>query len=351
MPRLPRLNLPGQFFHIMARGIEKRKIFRKSWDYEDFLARLARLLERSGCVCYAWALMPNHFHLLILSGVQGMVSLMHPLLTGYAASFNRRYDRVGHLFQNRYKAILCESEPYFLELVRYIHLNPVRGGLVSSLQELARYPWVGHAALLGKIALPWQETAEVLSRFGNSDSEARERYSQFVQDGWGQGTRDDLEGGGLRRSLGGLGLRTEEKQAFDARILGSSDFVERILHDVGMREVQFEVIRKQVVTMQQLQSVVGQLMGVSENELIQPGRKKRVSEAKSLLIYAGKEFMDRSGKEMAELTHMTPPSASVARRRGEQLAGRMDFVAHLEKLITKNVPRVLAVSSDRSPAG
>src|SRR4051794_24284897 len=122
MPRLPRLNLPGYFFHVMGRGIEKRRIFRKSRDYEDFLARLAANLALTGAQCFAWALMPNHFHLLILSGLRGISDLMHPLLSGYATAFNIRHDRVGHLFQNRFKSILCQEDPYFCELIRYINL-------------------------------------------------------------------------------------------------------------------------------------------------------------------------------------------------------------------------------------
>jgi len=336
MPRQPRLNLPGQFFHLMARGIERCPIFKKSCDYEDFLGRLVHLLERSGSVCYAWALMSNHFHLLILSGVQGIVSLMHPLLTGYAMSFNRRYNRVGHLFQNRYKAILCEEDPYFLELLRYIHLNAVRAGLVNSLEELARYPWSGHAALMGQISLPWQATDDVLSRFSDFVPKAREGYSRFLQDGWGQGYRDDLEGGGLIRSQGGtFGLaagRSEEQQAYDARILGSGDFVERILKADGKREALIQTVHRQAMTIEQLQTLTGQLMGVSTDSLTRPGRTWSVSRAKALFIYAATEFLGRTGQQMADLTGMTPPSASVARRRGEILAKNCDLSSHLEKI-------------------
>lgn len=159
MPRQARLNLPGLFYHVMARGIERRPIFRTAKDYGDFLKRLQTGLARSACRCFAWVLMPNHIHLLILSGYRGIVSLLHPLLTGYATAFNLRYRRSGHLFQNRYKSIICEEDPYFLELVRYIGLNPARAGLVKTPEELARYPWTSHMALMEIPSNPgWRST-------------------------------------------------------------------------------------------------------------------------------------------------------------------------------------------------
>src|SRR5581483_10224160 len=143
MPRLPRLDLPGHFYHVMVRGVARCPIFRSSLDREDFLTRFITGLTRTASLCYAWALMSNHLHLLLVAGPTGLADLMHPLLTGYVGAFNRRYKRVGHLVQNQFKAILCDKESYFLELVRYIHLNPVRAGIVQTIQDLGRCPWTG----------------------------------------------------------------------------------------------------------------------------------------------------------------------------------------------------------------
>ena len=115
---------------------------------------------------YAWALMPNHAHLLIRTGVEPLSRVMRRILTGYAVSFNRRHKRTGHLFQNRFKSILVEEEPYFLQLIRYIHLNPLRSSLVASLDELDAYPWSGHPVLLGRRECAFQECRYVLARFG-----------------------------------------------------------------------------------------------------------------------------------------------------------------------------------------
>ena len=118
MPRQPRLDAPGVLHHVMVRGIERRAIFRDDTDRADFLGRLAALVSATGLSVYAWALLPNHAHLLVRTGSRPLPRVMRSLLTGYAGTFNRRHTRQGHLFQNRYKSIVVEEEPYLLELQR-----------------------------------------------------------------------------------------------------------------------------------------------------------------------------------------------------------------------------------------
>ena len=150
MPRKARLDAPGVLHHIIVRGIERRKIFRDDSDRDDFLKRLGGILRKSQTPCFAWALMPNHFHLLLRTGLTPLSNVMRRLLTGYAVTFNLRHRRSGHLFQNRYKSIVCQEEAYLLELVRYIHLNPMRAKLVADLNALDRYRFCGHGPLMGK---------------------------------------------------------------------------------------------------------------------------------------------------------------------------------------------------------
>ena len=129
MPRKARIDAPGALQHIICRGIERRNIFIDDRDKKGFLERLGRVLLETQTPCYAWALLNNHFHLLLKTGNVPISTLMRRLLTGYAITFNLRHKRAGHLFQNRYKSILCQEDTYLLELVRYIHLNPLRAGL------------------------------------------------------------------------------------------------------------------------------------------------------------------------------------------------------------------------------
>ncbi|KKK58644.1 hypothetical protein LCGC14_3042380, partial [marine sediment metagenome] len=130
MPRLARLDAPGVFHHVMIRGIERRKIFWNKKDREDFLDRLGKLLPETRTGCYGWAFLSNHAHFLFRTGKAPLSTLMRRLLTGYVLSFNKRHRRSGQLFQNRFKSIVCQEDIYLKELVRYIHLNPIRAGLV-----------------------------------------------------------------------------------------------------------------------------------------------------------------------------------------------------------------------------
>ncbi|MGI6387436.1 MAG: transposase [Desulfomonilia bacterium] len=125
MPRRSRIDAAGALHHIIVRGIERREIFAGDDDRDDFLLRLGGVLEETRTTCYAWALMPNHVHLLVRTGDVAIATLMRRLLAGYAGRFNRKYRRHGSLFQNRYKSILCQEERYLLELVRYIRKRPI----------------------------------------------------------------------------------------------------------------------------------------------------------------------------------------------------------------------------------
>ena len=191
----------------------------------------------TGTSIYAWALLTNHAHILLKSGASGLSTFMRKLLTGYATGYNLRHKHHGHLFQNRYKSIVCEEEPYFLRLVSYIHLNPLRAGLAESLEDLERYPWGGHAVVMNRIRHEWQDRNYVLGYFGKRESSALQAYREFVAEESGRGRQPELTGGGLIRSIGGWSevkslRKRQEKQFSDERILGSGEFVKEILDDV-----------------------------------------------------------------------------------------------------------------------
>ena len=150
MLRLARLDAPGVLHHIIIRGIERRDIFINDADRDDMIGRLAKLIPVTGTACYAWAFLGNHAHFLFRTGNVPLSTLMRRLITGYAVGFNRRHQRIGHLFQNRYKSIVCQEEVYLKELLRYIHLYPLRAGIVSNVSQLAKYPYCGHSAIIGK---------------------------------------------------------------------------------------------------------------------------------------------------------------------------------------------------------
>jgi putative transposase len=236
MPRGPRLDAPGCLHHVIARGLERRLTFVDDVDRDAFIARLAGLVTATGTEVLAWALLPNHFHVLLCTRAAPLSDLMRSLNTGYAVGFNRRHRRSGYVFQNRFKSFLVEAEPYLLELVRYIHLNPLRAGLVTTLPELDDFPWAGHAALLGRVDRPWQATQSVLTLFGPGEHAGRAAYHRFVAAGIGTHAPPERRAGAVRPRRGGWlrgpqTIRGRDQWAFDERVLGSAEFVERVVSE------------------------------------------------------------------------------------------------------------------------
>ncbi|MDA3926894.1 MAG: transposase, partial [Kiritimatiellae bacterium] len=234
MPRLPRIDSPNLLHHVIVRGIERGSIFYDDDDRTNFVERLHKLLAETSTDCYAWALIPNHFHLILRPHTIELSRFMRRLLTGYAVTFNRRHNRSGHVFQNRYKSIVCEEETYLLELIRYIHLNPLRAGLIKELPELDLFPWCGHAEIVAQTTKSTVSANWVLSLFSQDKGAARQLYQQFIADGIKQGKRPELVGGGLQRSQLGSPDR-EIPQYYDERVLGSGDFVQQ-LQEEGLLE-------------------------------------------------------------------------------------------------------------------
>ena len=297
MPRQARLDAPGTLHHIMVRGIERTKLFRGDRDREAFLRRIPPLIERTGTRVLAWVLMDNHAHLLLVSGYQGVPSFMRSLLTGYAVWYNRKYRRSGHLFQNRYKSILCDEDAYLLELVRYIHLNPYRAHIVQTPEALDGYPWSGHSVLVGKVKRPWQETAYVLSRFSEDHRRAVQAYRSFVRKGSTQGKRPDLDGGGPIRSWSEVRTLKKEKARHDARILGSGDFVSQILKEADKKlRRQFPNARGEKADAL-IRSTCAE-EGIDVQELVTGGQRRKVSDVRARLCY---QLSRELGLSMADI--------------------------------------------------
>jgi len=183
MPRRPRIDYPDAVHHVYARGNEKRAVFLDDRDGDFFLSRLKQNLSRWEIRCIAWALMPNHFHLLIRCPKGNLASLMQCFLTGYSLYFNKRYQRVGHLFQNRYKSEVLSREGHFRELVRYIHLNPIRAGICPSMKELSRYSWTGHRGIVSERENGWQDLETVREMFQSPHRSWRQEYLEFLEAG------------------------------------------------------------------------------------------------------------------------------------------------------------------------
>lgn len=315
MPRQARLDAPGALHHIMVRGINKSNLFSGDKDKRRFLERLGELIVEGQCAIYAWALMDNHVHLLFRSGRHSISDVMRRLLTWYAQYYNRQHHRSGHLFENRYKSILCDEDTYLLALVRYIHLNPVRAKIISKLEGLDRYPWTGHRLIMDKKIVPWMDTEFVLARFGEKRRKALNEYRRFMAAGMELGRVPELTGGGLIRSLGGwsqvLSQRRKGQQLeTDERILGSGDFVNAVLKESEERQLRQIKLRRDGMTIQQ---IVLEECGsnISVAELRNGSRRRDVSAARMIIARRCKDELGMSAAEIAR--HLGVNTSSITR--------------------------------------
>ncbi|MCX6349471.1 MAG: hypothetical protein NTV79_08245 [Candidatus Aureabacteria bacterium] len=304
-------------------------IFRDDRDRADFIRRLGDGILATELSCYAWALLTNHAHFLLRTGDHPLASLMRSLLTGYALYFNRRHRRVGYLFQNRYKSIICEERRYFLELVRYIHLNPLRAGLTPDVDSLDDYLWCGHSVIMGRRPAPWQDTEIVLAMFGSSDGQARQAYLDFIREGISQGHREDLSGGGLIRSAGGWQRLRELRKAGgrqrgDERILGNARFAEQILERIGEKLTVKEQSLSAKRTLARLLEGVASDCGVDPVSIMAKNKNQACSAARAIFAIRATQTLGYSITEVAAFLAVDRAAVFRAVQKGKIAADRKE---------------------------
>jgi hypothetical protein len=256
---------------------------------------------------------------------------MQRLPTGYVANFNRRHRRSGRLFQNRYKSILCQEDAYLLELVRYIHLNPVRAKLVSDPKSLTRYRYSGHGSIMGKRpAALWQDVDSILKWFGAERADAQKSYQRFVEKGLSQGRRPDLIGGGLIRSAGGWSavkmmrkLKTHLKG--DERILGDSDFVKAVLERAQEQMVQKYCYKAKGYDLDYAVSKAASAFEIPVEEVTSPGKQPMRVQARSVAAYWAVRVLSVNGTEVGRKLGIGQSAVSRAVKRGEGLVKELNL--------------------------
>ena len=279
MARKPRVEYPGAFYHVITRGNQRRDIFTDSRDRERCINKLKDYKERYEFFIYAYTLMSNHIHLLIETGNTSLSKIMQGFLQSYTQYYNRKYNTVGHLFQSRYKAILCDKDAYLLQLVRYIHLNPVRAKIVENSSD---YLWSSHRVYLGLEGTFFIDYEFVLGQFSNRPIEARRMYENFILDG----------------------LKEERKEEYSkgiaGRFLGDKDFIA----DIKKRFDEEPVLKNK--TLQEVIKMVKQVTGLGESELKARSRGKKEVKARNLFVYLSLLYTDASRMEIARLLCRDP---------------------------------------------
>jgi len=251
MGRPLRLEFEGALYHITARGNERREIFRDDDDRTAMLGIISGAIKRYNLKVYAYVLMSNHYHVLLETMEPNLVKVMHDIQTAYTQRYNHRHRRIGHLFQGRYKSILIDKDTYLLELSRYIHLNPVRAGIVELPQD---YRWSSYCRYMGEKVDSWVDVDWLLGWFEEGNAgRASEMYRAFVEDGIGQSKGEvfkDMWGGFV---LGRANYIKEIKRHMKEKVI-STEMPREINRCVGPRieDIEEEVARRYGVVKEEL---------------------------------------------------------------------------------------------------
>jgi putative transposase len=305
MARKPRLEVEGGLYHLIARGVERRDIFHDKEDHRKFLSLLAVQKEKLPFFLYAYCLMTNHIHLLIERMTDDVGRIMHRILTGYSQYYNRKYRRSGHLLQGRHKAVLCQSDMYLAELVRYIHLNPIRAKMVRKVEN---YPYSSHRAYTGLEPAGIVDVDPVLRRFGARKAVARERFAKHVAAGMKLG-------------------HVAELYETQSGVLGGEEFVDSMIHRMGEFKPKGTPANKETIDPCDLLSAVETICEVQGEDLCSKAKGRRLVAAREILILAGR----RSGLSTSTLSDLTGLSVATISRRHDAAIFRLRQDSDLEQ--------------------
>ena len=274
MARKPRIHFPGAVYHVILRGNAGQPIFFDERDRYRLYLLMQYVVEKFGCRIHGFCFMTNHLHLVIQSEDVPLSRIMQNFSLRYTKWINYTQARTGHLFQGRYKALLLDADSYLMELVRYIHLNPVRAGMTNSPDD---YPWSGHHAYLGKELLPWLTTDRLLLMFSTDVRKAREGYAHFVAGGIGETRRDEFHSG-----------------TFEGRILGDENFTDDAFVKANQQ-------RSSNYSISAVIGVVCRRYGITIEQMKAPGKARPYSEARAITALLVRELPGLSLTELGRL--------------------------------------------------
>ncbi|MEA3222339.1 MAG: transposase [Thermodesulfobacteriota bacterium] len=315
MSRPLRIEYAGALYHIIARGNEGRPIYKQEGDYQKFLDTLSELPGRYHAIIHGYVLMGNHYHLLIETPKGNITRVMHFLNATYTGYFNKKYKRVGHLFQGRYKGILIEKESYSVSVSRYIHLNPKRAGLVKRPEE---YRWSSYPDYIGKgKKKTWLTCEWILGRYSRDKAKARRRYKAFVEEEF---ALKETPFDALKKGL----------------ILGSDNFIDETKKKTGLkkhREIPESSRLTKSITYEDIITAVAKRFGVSEQEIREPGRRDNLT--RRICLYLLRRHTDLTNAEIGGYfgigyTAVSQARLRVAREMAEN-SGLKKTIANIEK--------------------
>lgn len=277
MPRKARIDYAGLTHHIMARTFNDLLLFADDKDRTYYLSCLSQRIRETSFVCYAWVLMDTHVHLLIRTSELPLWKLMKPLNGDYARYYNKKYDRRGPLFCDRYKSIATQDQNYLEQLIRYIHLNPVRAGICKTVNQLNSYRWSGHRSLVKNENNGFQEIRQVLRRFGKAPAPAAEAYLQYIQSGLEHNDEDVISM--VRASNEG----TYGKDKPERWAIGDAAFMQTVFKADALNRLAIARYKRERVSLEDLLRMTAEKAGVKEELILM--RTKRTLHAKARMLF------------------------------------------------------------------
>jgi len=304
MARKPRIEIEGGFYHVIVRGNQRQKVFRQEKDFFKYLEFLSDYKDRYQFWLHAYVLMETHIHLLLETGQVPLSKILQGVNQRFTMYFNWRYGTVGHLFQGRYKAILCDRDVYLLSLVKYLHCNPVRAGMVIQPEE---YRWSSHRTYLGIDKDGLVDTGIVLGMFSEDLKRGRRLYREYM--------REEEKT-----------PREEFYRTVDQRVLGDEEFVERVRRRVknGIAAGR----RRHGVSLGRVARGIEEIFGICLGDLKGRGKDAGVMEGRRLFSLTGREY-GYKGNEIAVFLEKDPASVTGYLRRGEDLQSKKERLIFL----------------------
>jgi REP element-mobilizing transposase RayT len=318
MARKRRIEFPGAFYHVFARGNNRQVIFKDNNDYRAYIDRIARYKNRYKFLIYAFVLMPNHVHLLVETRMIPLSKIMQGIQQSYTLYFHKKYKTLGHLFQGRYKAILCQQDVYLLELVRYIHLNPVRAALVKSFED---YPWSSHIFYSGDIQQSFVSVEPILGMFSGRESSANSQYLEFLN----------------------AGQNTENQERFfselNSGLIGDQDFIDEIKCKVNLNgdpccQNKNESFFSAEVPLIDLLKIVAKTAKLSSESILSASREQKLSDARKMFAFIAVRYTGSKMKEIGEFLGRDPSGVSLmVRNADEKISKDVEFCSSVNEIL------------------
>ncbi|MBN1551129.1 transposase [bacterium] len=314
MPRKARLLIPGAIHHVMAHGIDGRKIFIDDEDRSFFVLLLAKYLDRSGHRCYAWVVMENHYHLLLRTNEEPLGIFMRRLNTSYAMYYQKRYKRRGYVFQNRYKSIVTQDQYYIEQLVRYVHLNPIRAGICKTIEDLDRYPWIGHSVLVGLQENRFQNKKDILKRFTVKGESTTNGYRKHIVEGIEKGENVEFLNT-IRKSNKG----SADKKEYQCWVIGDQEFVKKAIENDTVRRLKLSEYGKNGVTVEKIAVDICRQMGITYAQIYRRARNNEISALRKIVAALSHRQYGIPLIQVAEFFRIQSPAVSRMLNEGERL--------------------------------